>query len=100
MFVDYEKSVFNLGLLDQEAPSQNPIPSGSCGKPLTDQDKGLIGLGIAIFVLAVVTGGLVYFFRRKLKSQQAELIELRTGQPNTSGGDGGARTPPRFSMVG
>jgi len=76
MFVDYEKSVFRLGLLDEEALLQAPISSGSCA--LSAEAKGLIGTGVAIFVVVVLVGLLAFFLWRKLRERERELRDYET----------------------
>jgi hypothetical protein len=73
MYVDYDNSVFRLGLLDEDAIPQVPISSGSCNTSLTSQDKGFIALGVVMFAIVIVVGILAFFFIRKLRSQQATL---------------------------
>jgi len=74
MFVDYEKSVFRLGLLDEEALLQAPISSGSCGNSsLSAEAKGLVSIGVIVFVFMVLIGLLALFLWRKLRKSEARL---------------------------
>lgn len=72
MFVDYENSVFRLGLLDEEALLQAPISSGSCDT-LSGEAKGLISVGVILFVFMVLTGLLALVLWRKLRKSEARL---------------------------
>jgi type II secretory pathway component PulM len=76
MFVDYENSVLRLGLLDEEALPQAAISSGSCNRSgLSQEAKGLIGTGVAVFLVMVAVGLLTWFFLRRLREREARLSE-------------------------
>lgn len=87
MFVDYEKSVFRLGLLDEEALLQAPISSRSCGSSsLSKESKGLIGTGAAIFVLMVAVGFLAWRLVCNLREREA-LLSRQTDELNQVRGE-------------
>jgi hypothetical protein len=76
MFVDYENSVLRLGLLDEEALPQAAISSASCNHSgLSEEAKGLIGTGVAVFLVMVAVGLLAWFFYRRLREREARLSE-------------------------
>lgn len=74
MVAEYDKDVFRLALLNEDASPQPPIPLGSCDQEqLGRYGGGLIGLGLAVAALLIAVALLVWFFRRRQKIRDSQV---------------------------
>jgi len=80
MVVMYEQELFKLGLLNQNAIPELPVPLGSCEERASQPAGPILGLGIgfalAVVILLTVVSGLWFTFRRKLHTKDIQLNEL------------------------